>query len=447
VTNIGWPADYDSDGNPVSSDAKEAKKASEPVPSRAPFPVPDEAMFYGLAGEIANSVDPYTEAARPVVLLHLLSGSGAMIGRGPHMVAGFARHPPSIWGLIAGGTSLGVKGTASATAGAFLHAAWPEFMTSRILPGLSTGEGLLHQVRDEIDGVDEGEPDKRLLVILPEFRTVIAQAKRENNTLAPTLRLAWDSPWVLHVPNRGTNAIKATGAHIVIVADVTPGEFRAKVDPAEIAGGSLNRFLIAASRSSKDLPYEPVYPEQDLAAYGKRLREAVDQAKMLGGLRIGRTETAQKLWADNYPSLKNPLGAQTEEEEGALSAVVARGRPHVLRLALTYALLDEKTIVDEPHMAAALAMWKYSLDSARWLFHAAIPDLARLRAFIDQAGDDGRSKEEIRSDLFGRNRTKDEIDQLLAQIGDDYAAYMVPTGGRPKTVYRRLANAVNEETR
>ena len=324
-------------------------------------------MFYGVAGEIVNSVDPFTEAARPAVLLHLLAGSGAMIGRGPHMVAGFAKHPASVWGLVTGGTSLGAKGTAEATASAFLRAAWPEFMDNRVLPGLSSGEGLIHQVRDAIDGTDEGADDKRLYVVLPEFRTVMAQSRRETSTLAATLRLAWDSPWVLHVPNRGNNALKATGAHIVMVAHVTPGEFRAKVDPGEIAGGSLNRFLMVASRSSKDFPHEPLYPEDHLLKFGGRLRDAIDAAKMLGERRIGRTKKAQKVWAENYADLKNPAGAQSEDEEGILSAVVVRARPHVLRLALTYALLDQRTIVDEEHLGAALAMWRYSLDSARWL--------------------------------------------------------------------------------
>ena len=277
--------------------------------------------------------------------------------------------------------------------------------------------------------------------MLPEFRTVMAQSRRETSTLAATLRLAWDSPWVLHVPNRGNNALKATGAHIVMVAHVTPGEFRAKVDQGEIAGGSLNRFLMVASRSSKDLPHEPLYPEDHLLKFGGRLRDDIDAAKMLGERRIGRTKKAQKVWAENYADLKNPAGAQSEDEEGILSAVVVRARPHVLRLALTYALLDQRTIVDEEHLGAALAMWRYSLDSARWLFRAVSPDLSRLREFIDQGDAAGRSKEEIRSDLFARNRTADEIDHLLAQLGSDYEAYTIPTKGRPRTMYRRRPNA------
>lgn len=431
----------------VPDDApREPQEKSSPAVPRAPFPVVDEAMFYGVAGEIVNSVDPFTEASRPAVLIHLLAGCGAMMGRGPYMEAGFARHPPSVWGLVTGGTSLGAKGTAEATASAFLYAAWPEFMTSRVLPGLSSGEGLIHQVRDAIEGVDEGSDDKRLFVLLPEFRTVMAQTRRETSTLAATLRQAWDSPHVLHIPNRGNNALKATGAHIVMVAHVTPGEFRAKLDPGEIAGGSLNRFLIVASRSSKDLPDEPVYPDELRQAYGRQLREAIDEAKMLGIRRIGRTENAQKLWKENYANLKNPVGAQSEDEEGILSAVVVRARPHVLRLALTYALLDKRTIVDEPHLNAALAMWKYSLDSARWLFRAVSPDLLRLREFVDQAAEVGRSREEVRSGLFSRHLKADDIDQLLAQLGSDYEEYSITTRGRPKTMYRRRPSAESAES-
>lgn len=420
------------------------EKPSSPAP-RAPFPEADEAMFYGIAGQIVNSVDPYTEASKPAVLIHLLAGCGAMMGRGPYMEAGFAKHPPSVWGLVTGGTSLGAKGTAEATASAFLRAAWPEFMISRVLPGLSSGEGLIHQVRDGIEGVDEGVEDKRLLVILPEFRTVMAQTRRETSTLAATLRQAWDSPWVLHIPNRGNNALKATRAHIVMVAHVTPGEFRAKLDPGEIAGGSLNRFLIVASRSSKNLPHDPIYPDEELRSYGRQLRTAIDAAKMLGEQRIHRTENAQKLWKESYPSLKNPVGAQNEDEEGILSAVVVRARPHVLRLALTYALLDQKTIVDEPHLNAALAMWNYSLDSARWLFRAVNPDLMRLREFIDQAAEVGRSKAEISKDLFGGHLKADDIDRLLAQLGDGYEEYSIPTRGRTRTMYRRLSSAKSEK--
>ena len=131
-----------------------------------------------------------------------------------------------------------------------------------------------------------------------------------------------------------------------------------------------------------------------------------------------------------------PTGARSEEEEGILAAVVVRARPHVLRVALTYALLDNRQIVDRPHLAAALAVWRYSLDSARWLFRAVNPDLVRLQAFIDEAGPAGRTREQIANDLFAKHLKKDDLDRLLAQLGDGYEQVTVPTKGRPRTVFR-----------
>lgn len=421
-------------------------QSTAPRAAAPPFPVPDEAMFHGLAGEIVNAIDPYTEACRPAVLVSLLSGIGAMMGRDAYVYAGFVRHPPSIWALLVGGTSIGAKGSADAAARLFLRAADSGFMLSRVLPSLSSGEGLIHQVRDasekeDKDGVplDEGVTDKRLYVVLPEFRTVMAQAKREANILSSVLRDAWDSPDVLCIPNKGDNAARATGAHIAMMAHVTPGEFRRKVDPSEIAGGTLNRYLFIASRSSKDLPQQREFPAEDLLAFAKRIREVVAYARGLRVKKIFRSEEAEELWVAKYPELKNPTRARTEDEEGIVASIVTRARPHVLRLALTYALLDQCDRIDVCHLKAALAVWEYSLASARWLFrdHGVEPELAKLRVFIDEAGPAGRTKTEITNVCFKKHKTERPIDELLASLGDDYEECTLPTGGRSRKVYRR----------
>lgn len=433
--------------------AAKAIKATVPDSARPPFPVADEAMFYGLAGEIVSALDPYTEACKPAVLVSFLSGVGAMMGRGPHVVAGLVRHPPSVWGILVGGTSLGAKGSADAAARLVLMEVDKAFMLTRVLPSLSTGEGLIHQVRDPSDKedkdgcpLDEGVSDKRLYVVVPEFRTVIAQAKRDNSTLAPVLRSAWDSADVLSVPNRGDNAYRATAAHIAMMAHVTPGEFRKKMDPAEIAGGTLNRYLLIASRESKNLPDETEFPEEILWDLSKRVREQVAVAKALGDKTIFKTEEAQRLWVQQYAGLKNPTGARSEEEEGIVASVVTRGRPHVLRLALTYALLDGRSIIGTEHLLAALALWRYSLDSSYWLFrgYGVDPELVKLRAFIDGTPE-GRTRADITNICFGRHATATPLDDLLKLLGDGYEECPIPTAGRPRTVYRRKPAAKAKE--
>ena len=68
--------------------------------------------------------------------------------------------------------------------------------------GLSSGEGLINEVRDEVkkwngkDGtwevVDPGVSDKRLMVNEPEFAGALLAADRHGNLLSPIIRKAWD---------------------------------------------------------------------------------------------------------------------------------------------------------------------------------------------------------------------------------------------------------------
>ena len=405
-------------------------------------------MFHGLAGRIVAAADPFTEAGRVPVLASFLSGYSAMAGRLAHFVVGATRHYPLIWTLLVGGTSLGMKGTSWATARVFLRAADPVFLATNVLPGVSSGEGLIDRIRDETTNAKgeitrAGVPDKRLLLALGEFRRAMAQMKRETNTLADVLREAWGCPLHLTVPNREDNALSASMPHIAITAHVTPGEFRNKVDPAELAGGSLNRFLFIAARQSKDINDERAIADDELAPLGAEIRATLATARRAGERPFRRTDAAQKLYADAATSLKNPTSSANEHDECRVATVVTRGRPHVLRLALTYALLDQADVIDEPHMRAALALWQYSVDSALWLFRETPTDtdLAKLREFIDAAGCAGRSRSEISVDLFSRHKTSDQLSDLLSRLGDDYEEWRQAGAGRPAVRYRRRTPA------
>jgi hypothetical protein len=98
---------------------------------------------------------------------------------------------------------------------------------------LSSGEGLVYAVRDpvEVEGkdgnievVDPGVEDKRLLVIEGEFSAVLRACQREGNTLSAILRTAFDHGNI--EPLTKHNRIKATGAHINFVGHITEHELR-----------------------------------------------------------------------------------------------------------------------------------------------------------------------------------------------------------------------------
>ncbi len=170
----------------------------------------DEAAFYGLAGAFVRLVLPESEADPQALLLTFLVGFGCMVGRGPSYRIEGTRHGVNLNTVLVGYTSDGRKGTATDRAEEMLRRVDPDFIAKRRKSGLSTGEGLTHQVRDpreevvqikekngearsELQIVDAGEPDKRLFVVEGEFVRVLQQASRQGNILTSTLRDAHDA--------------------------------------------------------------------------------------------------------------------------------------------------------------------------------------------------------------------------------------------------------------
>ena len=101
----------------------------------------------------------------------------------------------------------------------------------KITHGLSSGEGLIWEIRDPIFGtekktgrsieVDPGVDDKRVLVIESEFGNVLRVLTRDGNTLSAVMRLAWDGDdlrtMTKNNPGPGdpipTSALSATSRH------------------------------------------------------------------------------------------------------------------------------------------------------------------------------------------------------------------------------------------
>jgi hypothetical protein len=219
-----------------------------------PWPTLNNAALHGTAGRIVNLVAPHTEADPAAVLAQLLAEFGATLGAEPHFVAGNDRHQAIINPLIVGRTNNGAKGTGLAVVEAIRKHALPwfdEFTAS----GLSSAEGLIEMVRDpsgepDDNDYDPGVADKRLLVKESEYKSVLVRMRREGNTLGPTLRDTFDCR-PLRTLTRKHNKLTATGAHIVVIGHVTPGEFRATLQDSDLSGGTVNRMLICLSRRSR----------------------------------------------------------------------------------------------------------------------------------------------------------------------------------------------------
>ena len=384
---------------------------------------PAAAVFNGAIGELVGVLAPASEADPVAILVQLLVGLGALVGRGPHYRVGASRHGTNEFVVLVGPSGSGRKGSSWDMVQAVLGGLEESFVAERVVAGLSSGEGLIWHVRD---GQHGAACDKRLLVLEPELASVLKAASREQSTLSPVLRNAWDGRALQLLTKH--DAARSAAAHICLIGHITATELVRHVSALEMANGFMNRFLIFAVRRVRLLP-EGGEPDKDLLAKAlRRLRAGVRRAR--ASERLSFDADARQLWWATYPSLS--AGAP-----GLLGALLGRAEAHVVRLALIYALFDDKEAIGTTHLEAALALWDYAARSAAFVFGTSLGDRVAdeiWRAVAEAQG--GITRSEIR-DLFDRNKAKAEIDSALATLlaSGRVARSVLPGRGRPTEIW------------
>ncbi len=353
-----------------SRDDRTATTAGDDVPPQAlPAPPPPpawpgalhRAALAGFAGEVVGGLLPYTEADEAGLLLTLLAAVGNMTGHRAWWEVSGQRHGLRVWPVLVGATARGRKGTTWGTLSPVLAVAAPDWFRACVSTGLSTGEGLIAALSDPEEGKDgeaARERDKRLFLIEEEFGGTLAVANREGNTLSAVVRKAFDGGPLATLTR--TAPLRAAGGHVTIVGHTSADELRANLRTMEIANGFANRFLFTCVRRSKLLPDGAALPPALVSRLASGLR---DRLMMLphDGRAFVRDRRAARLWREAYPLL-------TSEQTGIVGAVAARGEVHVMRLAAIYAVLDGRWVIEEADLDAAIGVWEYVLDSARWTF-------------------------------------------------------------------------------
>lgn len=425
--------------NPASPTPAEGPQDPE-YANQWPDPLADEAL-YGLAGDFIRAVAPYSEADPVALLGHLLAGVGALVGPGVHAIAGDAIHPAKLNVAVVGETAKGRKGSAARPVERLLKEADPSF-ASRIMEGLSSGEGLIWNVRDAIfktekvgrgdDArfesvqIDGGVSDKRLCLVESELASVIRAVERDGNTLSAIIRRAWDRD-DLRTLTKNSPA-RATGAHVAIVGHITRDELLRYLDRTEIANGFANRFLWLAVRRGQLLPDGERVPDDNIQQLATRLTAVMEWART--PRRLTRDPEASALWHDVYPAL-------AEGQSGLFGAATSRAEAQVLRLSVLYALLDTSSSIRAEHLLAALAVWRYAEDSARWLFGDSTGD-PTADAILSALRTNGQLTRTAVSDMLGRNVSRGRIDRSLALLlrnGLAHCEHRSDTGGRPAEVW------------
>jgi len=371
-----------------------------------PAPVSEQAL-HGPAGEFVLRTEPHSEAHPMALLSQFLVAFGCACGRGAHYRVEADRHFTNEFVVLVGPTAAGRKGSSWGHVRRLLADADQTF-TDCLVGGLSSGEGLIAQVRDPLDDNDSQAPaDKRRLVVEPEFAQTLKVLAREGNTLSAIVRQAWDGePLQTIVRN---DPLRATGASISIVGHITRDELLRYLTATELANGFANRFLLVGVERSKLLPFGG-------ALDGKQFAEIRDTVRL--ALRFAREhrpiafdDTARERWIEIYEQLSSV-------RPGLAGAATARAEAHTVRLALIYALLDLSERICLEHLEAALAVWRYSASSAAWIFGDSLGDPTAdeiWAAAKDRPA--GLTRTEV-SDMFSRNKNRREIARALGVLED-----------------------------
>ena len=409
------------------------------VEAKAPEAWPDlsEDAAPGWIGDFVRLACDHSEADPAAVLVTLLCRFAAEVGPGPFVNVGDAKHRGRTNAVIVGASSKARKGT-SAKPVERLFAEIPS--GARCTPGpLSSGEGLIYAVRDEVQEfdkktqeqivVDPGVTDKRLFVLDEEFAAALNCTKREGNTLSAIIRGFYDDGNA--EPLTKSVRIKATGAHVVIVTHIVELELVTLLNQVQMSNGFGNRFLWILARRQKLMALPSPMPDLAVDRIREIITERIHSARMLQ--RVTMSTKATQLWIDAYPGL-------TMDYSGVAGSVVNRTEAHAVRLALIYALCAGHSQIEIDDLKASLALVEYSRKSAFKIFGGAPADKRKSKILdaLQLAGCDGMSVTDISTDVFNRHLKSDDLRKLLQEMESSKLVVIetIQTGGAPRTIIR-----------
>jgi hypothetical protein len=396
---------------------------AEPEPETVWPDPPADAAYHGVLGEIARAVAPHTEADPVGVLGTLLAMFGAACGGYRTLYQG-SQQRTNLSVLLVGATGFGGrKGTALDQGRAVFRLAYPD-LDGLWLVGVASGEAITGHL-------GRHESEERVLIVETEFGRLLTIMNRQDSTLSPVLRNAWDGVPLGHARARDESLV--IRHHVTMLGHVTPVELRAKLTDVDAANGFVNRLLFLAVRRQRLIPF-PTAPDEIVQPWIEALHRAIVEARLPGEMSFD--EAARDRWEDFYAELA------ATPRLGLAGAVTGRHEAQVARLALVYALADRCPTIGVVHLDAAIALADYARRSAIWALgdstgnrHADV--LRRMLADGDVTYDEAKRSLGL--------RTGADLDAAVATLVDARLATVVKVsrrgGGRPARVIR--ANGAN----
>jgi hypothetical protein len=422
-----------------------------PWPDRIPL-----SEMYGLVGDFVRLLAPHTEADPTALFLSILVVFGHVIGRDFFFRIGSQNHCGNLGLFLVGPTASGRKGTAASDARATCTVGDLVSGLGNVVYGVSTGEGLITQIRDPIiqkvydskagksveREIDPGVKDKRLLIQIDEASQLFAVMRRSGNTLSPVARHLFDNDYA-ESPTKTSPVKVRSGAHVSWLVSSTQPELIDNVGSLDAENGFLNRFMFACSIRSKWLPdprgMSEVFRSEEWRELQKRFNKNTYHPPGAPPEELVRDADAQDEWGRNEATDRGMYRELSRARTGLWGAITARAPQLVSRMTLVHAVVNGELNEDGArHMTksaqnAAYAAWHYCDQSAQRIFSAkSDPDQDRILLALQKAGRKGMTRSEIR-DLFGNKKPAEEIALALTRLARAGLAFDRDdkTGGRP----------------
>lgn len=411
--------------------------------------LPGDAL-HGLPGKIACRLAEATGADPAPILLSTLAMAGNAVGPHPHVVFGGSEHPARLFVVVVGDAAVGRKGTAVSAVRRLFREADPTWADGRIATGLKSPEAMIARVDDDTSD------DCRLMIVEPEFARLAGQMGR--TAFSPVLRAAWDGEVLENTTKDRKRCLRASHAHVSMVAMITGAELMRQHQRLSQAGGLESRFLYVCSAPSAEVsPFAAsTLDTHDLA---ERLRRVLETSR---GFVLERADPISRhLLAERgiQPSVSLPLADEVMDgwrnlvrdrlpraDSDGVASLWARAEVQVVRLAAAYAITDCLPVITVEHVTAAVAAWRYCAESAEILFGVPVGqgvagvDPARAGKVVRYLHGRGWvSRTAINRDVFGGNVgaavIRSVMGYLLAKGMVEHRA-ITGTGGGPRDEYR-----------
>jgi hypothetical protein len=415
-----------------------------------------ELMLYGLVGQFAK-IGAFGKGLNPIAIaLAFMTWLSAALS--PRIIFKVADtlHTCRIYAVHVGRSARGGKGDSMSLLNRVIEAI--DFNNPGLIPmqrngGLSTREGLAMQVHDSYKDNKQDVPpilDKRLSIVESEFVKILALAKKDPGLILPVIRELWDFGGSI-IPLTKTNPISATRPHMTLYGNITPYELRATLDPKDIHGGTVNRFLFIFAEREEMIAFPSTTSTNDVNQLAAAIADVIRWSKQGYGsfaynasqdqIEIGLSAEARDFWEITaFPRLSKPFGNELVAE------ATNRRAPFALRLALLFAITDKSLIIEKHHLEAGVAWVDASAQTAKFLFgnqtKAIAVNKVDKKKLIDflLANNGQATRTEISSKCFHRKRTKSELDTLLNGLcGSVIDKHEQVAGNGQKTSIYKLA--------